>query len=99
MKALLIIDMQNDFMAGGAFAVSTGDTLIPLINELMLDFSLVVASQDTHPADHMSFAIWPVHCVKNTQGWQLTASLKQEKIDAVFLKGEDKNIDSYSAFF
>ncbi|MFS8563688.1 MAG: bifunctional nicotinamidase/pyrazinamidase [Rhabdochlamydiaceae bacterium] len=99
MKALLIIDMQNDFMPGGALAVPEGDMLIPIINELILDFPLVVASQDTHPPDHTSFAIWPVHCVKNTQGWQLAPSLQQEKIHATFRKGEDKNIDSYSAFF
>ena len=57
MKALLIIDMQNDFMPGGALPVKDADTLAPLINQLMNNFPLIVASQDSHPPDHISFAI------------------------------------------
>lgn len=56
MKALLIIDLQNDFCPNGALAVTGGDELIPLANQLMPHFDLVVASQDWHPADHGSFA-------------------------------------------
>lgn len=61
MKALLIIDIQNDFLPGGALAVDQGDQVIPIINELQGKFDLIVGSQDWHPADHGSFAanhIW-----------------------------------------
>jgi nicotinamidase/pyrazinamidase len=56
MKALVIVDMQNDFMPGGALGVSGADRLIPIINALIPNFPLVVASQDWHPSDHISFA-------------------------------------------
>lgn len=56
MKALLIIDIQKDFLPGGALAVPEGDQLIPLVNELMPEYDLVVATQDWHPQDHGSFA-------------------------------------------
>ena len=118
MRALLVVDIQNDFMPGGALGVKNGDALIPLINDLMDKFSLVVASQDWHPYDHMSFAknhckevgeiveingdkqiLWPVHCVEHTCGSELAPGLDVEKIDKIFIKGTDKWIDSYSAFF
>jgi len=56
MTALLLIDIQNDFMPGGALAVPGGDEIIPMVNHLMSGFDLVVATQDWHPADHGSFA-------------------------------------------
>jgi nicotinamidase/pyrazinamidase len=55
-SALLIIDMQRDFMPGGALSVPNGDLLIPKINELMKAFPLVVATKDFHPKGHVSFA-------------------------------------------
>jgi|SRR5579862_2279182 len=55
-RALLIVDMQNDFMPGGALAVSHADQIISIINGLIPKFPLVVASQDWHPFDHVSFA-------------------------------------------
>ncbi|MEC7839682.1 MAG: bifunctional nicotinamidase/pyrazinamidase [Chlamydiota bacterium] len=57
MKALLIVDMQNDFLPGGALAVNEGDQIIPTINHLIESgFDLVVASKDWHPESHSSFA-------------------------------------------
>jgi nicotinamidase/pyrazinamidase len=56
MKALLIVDLQNDFCPGGALAVPEGDRIVPLVNQLQARFELVVATQDWHPADHGSFA-------------------------------------------
>lgn len=56
MKTLLLIDLQNDFLPGGALAVPGGDEVVPLVNALMPDFDLVVATQDWHPPDHGSFA-------------------------------------------
>jgi len=56
MKALVIVDVQNDFCPGGALAVPEGDRVIPVINGLQPRFNLVVATQDWHPPDHGSFA-------------------------------------------
>jgi nicotinamidase/pyrazinamidase len=56
MNALIVVDVQNDFLPGGALAVPRGDEIIPLVNELQEQFELVVATQDWHPPDHGSFA-------------------------------------------
>jgi nicotinamidase/pyrazinamidase len=55
-KALIIVDVQNDFIPGGALPVPKGNEAIPYINKLQADFDLVVATKDWHPADHCSFA-------------------------------------------
>ena len=56
MKALIVIDVQNDFCPGGALAVAEGDMIVPGINALMDDVDAVVLTQDWHPAGHSSFA-------------------------------------------
>src|SRR6266853_607312 len=56
MKALIPVDIQNDFLPGGALAVPNGDAVIPVANKLQAVFPLVVATQDWHPANHGSFA-------------------------------------------
>ncbi|MHA2427541.1 MAG: nicotinamidase, partial [Candidatus Hermodarchaeia archaeon] len=56
MKALIIVDVQNDFCPGGALAVPGGDEVVTSINYLMPNFDLVIATQDWHPLDHCSFA-------------------------------------------
>lgn len=56
MKALLLIDLQIDFLSGGALEVKDGDQVIPIANQLMEHFDLVVATKDWHPANHGSFA-------------------------------------------
>lgn len=56
MKALILVDIQNDFLPGGALAVPDGDAVIPVANLLQPQFPLVVATQDWHPASHGSFA-------------------------------------------
>lgn len=56
MPALLLIDLQNDFLPGGALAVAGGDEVVPVANRLMPHYELVVATQDWHPANHLSFA-------------------------------------------
>lgn len=56
MNALILVDLQNDFMPGGALAVADGDRVVPIAYRLMPHFDLVVATQDWHPADHLSFA-------------------------------------------
>jgi nicotinamidase/pyrazinamidase len=56
MIALLLIDIQNDFLPGGALAVPGGDEVVAVANRVMRQYDLVVATQDWHPADHLSFA-------------------------------------------
>jgi len=56
MKALILVDIQNDFLPGGALAVHNGDAVIPVANNIQTFFNLVVATQDWHPANHESFA-------------------------------------------
>ena len=56
MKALILVDIQNDFIPGGALPVPEGDQVVPVANRLQPQFDLVVATQDWHPANHGSFA-------------------------------------------
>ena len=119
MNCLIVVDVQNDFLPGGALAVKNGDLVIAEINELQKHFELVIATQDWHPADHKSFAsahegkevfqeiildglpqvLWPDHCVQETYGAEFSSLLSTKNIEAIFRKGMDKNIDSYSGFF
>lgn len=99
--ALLVIDVQNDFMEGGALAVPDAAAILPTVNERIAsdDYQLVVATQDMHPRDHASFGLWPVHCVQGTPGAELHAALRAEKIQLIWRKGTDLTVDSYGAFF
>lgn len=56
MRVLLVVDVQNDFLPGGALAVKEGDKVVPIINRLQKSFDHVIATQDWHPAGHRSFA-------------------------------------------
>jgi len=56
MRALIIVDVQNDFIPGGALAVKDGDLVVPIINSIQEKFDFILATQDWHPADHGSFA-------------------------------------------
>lgn len=118
-SALLIVDVQNDFLPGGALAVGKGDEIIPVINALQGKFDFIVATQDFHPADHGSFAanhpgkniyeeidlnglpqtLWPVHCVQGTGGAEFHEELTPLKWKAIFQKGKNPEVDSYSGFF
>ena len=98
MKALLIVDVQNDFLPGGALPASEGKTIIPEINKLADRFDLIVASKDWHPGDTVHFEKWPPHCIKGTAGAEFPAELDQSKINTVVLKGTNNRDDGYSAF-
>ena len=98
MKTLLIIDVQNDFLVGGSLAVPRAEQIIPVINQLMDHFDLVLATKDWHPAESHHFEKWPPHCVAETKGADFPSSLDQHKIDQVFYKGTGKSDDGYSAF-
>lgn len=119
MKALILVDIQNDFIPGGALPVPNGDEIIPTVNALMPYFDLVVATQDWHPRNHGSFAsnhagkkvfdvielnglqqiLWPDHCVQGTKGADFVPTLNTNPVEAIFRKGTDPAIDSYSGFF
>ena len=103
-EALLIIDLQNDFLAGGALAVPAGDEVIDRVLELIESdrFELVVATRDWHPPDHHSFAEqggpWPPHCVQGTPGAEIHESIPRERIDAVIDAGYEPHLEGYSGF-
>ena len=117
--ALLIVDVQNDFIPGGALEVKEGDQIIPLINLIQGKFKHVIATQDFHPTDHGSFAsqyegkspgefvklggldqiLWPDHCVQGTFGAEFHRDLDQSSWEAIFQKGKNPEVDSYSGFF
>lgn len=119
MRVLVVVDVQNDFMPGGALAVPEGYEVIPVINRIMDRFDLVVATQDWHPPEHASFAsnhdgaevgdvinlegldqvLWPDHCVQTTEGAALVNTLKSAPIEAIFRKGCEPEIDTYSGFY
>ena len=121
MKALILVDIQNDFCAGGALEVPKANKIIEGVNLLQEEMagSLIVATQDYHPQNHKSFAsnnegknvgdlgilngspqvMWPDHCVKGTEGAEFHKDLNLEKINKVFPKGENPEVDSYSGFY
>ncbi|MDF2159274.1 bifunctional nicotinamidase/pyrazinamidase [Algoriphagus sp. CAU 1675] len=118
-KALVLVDIQNDFIPGGALAVNRGDEIIPIVNMLQKKFELIVATQDWHPANHKSFAsnhpgkkpgevidlnglpqvLWPDHCIQGSVGAEFHKDLQKDKWTAIFQKGKNPEVDSYSGFF
>ncbi|AHI53920.1 pyrazinamidase/nicotinamidase [Spiroplasma sabaudiense Ar-1343] len=101
-KALLIVDFQYDFVnPNGSLFVPGADKIGPYIESLMDEFkgndNIIIASKDWHPSNHYSFKQWGNHCEQGKIGSELVLNL--EKIDYTILKGQDENIESYSAFF
>ncbi len=119
MKALVLVDVQNDFMPAGPLEVPEGDMIVPVINRIQECFDLVVATQDWHPKNHKSFAsnhyakkpfekiilngvqqiLWPDHCIQGSHGADLHKDIETARIAAIFRKGMDPDVDSYSGFF
>lgn len=103
-EALLIVDVQRDFVPGGALAVPRGDEVLDRVRELIESgrFDLVVATRDWHPPDHASFASqggpWPEHCVQGTPGAELDPALPRERIDVVIDAGYEPQLEGYSGF-
>lgn len=121
-KALLLIDLQNDFCPGGSLAVHEGDLTVAVANQAIGHFKSkngkIIASKDWHPSNHKSFASqsntqigelgelnglpqiwWPDHCIAQSHGSEFHAALDDDLIDTVIYKGQNPEIDSYSAFF
>jgi len=104
-RALIVVDVQNDFCPGGALAVTQGDEVVAPLNQLIEEFlesgEPVFKSRDWHPEKTRHFAAyggtWPVHCVQNTKG----AEFHPELIDDMHIRVVSKGLgdeDSYSAF-
>ena len=105
-KALIVVDVQNDFCPGGSLAVAHGDEVVAPLNKLMKEFldrgEPVFKTRDWHPAKTKHFAdyggTWPVHCVQNTPGAEFHADLSDDPRVTIISKGIDETADGYSGF-
>ena len=104
--ALIAVDVQNDFLPGGALGVPGGDAVVAPLNAWLRAFSaagcVTVASRDWHPPEHCSFASqggpWPAHCVAGTAGAAFASQLELPGGCLVLDKGTRADREAYSAF-
>lgn len=104
--ALLIVDMQNDFLPGGSLAVPRGDEVVPVLNRYLQVFTAqslpVYATRDWHPERHCSFreqgGPWPPHCVAGTHGAEFVAALRLPPSTVIISKAATPEEDAYSGF-
>ena len=104
-KALLVVDVQNDFCPGGALAVADGDRVVEPLNHLIDEFLTrgepVYKSRDWHPPTTKHFAAyggdWPIHCVQNTRGAEFHPDLRDDPRITIVSKGLG-DTDCFSAF-
>jgi nicotinamidase/pyrazinamidase len=104
--ALLVVDVQNDFLPGGALGVSHGDEVIGPLNGCLRAFAAagrpVFATRDWHPGNHCSFKAqggpWPAHCVAGTPGAAFAATLALPAGTVIVSKATAPGRDAYSGF-
>jgi nicotinamidase/pyrazinamidase len=104
--ALIVTDIQLDFLSGGALPVPEGDQVIPVLNEYLSIFkktkATIIASRDWHPANHISFKAqggpWPPHCVQDTEGAKFHTDLKLPNNTFIVAKATDPSKEAYSVF-
>lgn len=104
--ALIIVDMQNDFLPGGSLAVPEGDQVIAPLNQyidLFLQKHLpIYATRDWHPVNHCSFkkqgGPWPPHCIADSEGARFSSDLKLPANTMIVSKGTTSEKDAYSGF-
>ncbi len=105
-KALLVVDVQNDFCPGGALAVKNGDLIIEPLNRIIRSFEQkkhpMFFSRDWHPHTTKHFedfgGLWPIHCVRTTWGAQFHPNLKIPPKAYIISKGYCQDDDGYSPF-
>jgi len=105
-SALIIVDLQNDFCPGGSLPVLEGDQIVPVVNNLIKEFSEagfpIFATRDWHPTDHCSFreqgGPWPPHCVQNTRGAEFHPDLNLPEETTIISKAITTDKDAYSGF-
>lgn len=104
--ALLVVDVQNDFLPGGSLPVPRGDEVVPLLNRYIDAFMSqglpVFATRDWHPSQHCSFhaqgGAWPPHCIAGTHGAAFAAALGLPQAAATISKATTDNQEAYSGF-
>ncbi len=104
--ALIVVDVQNDFLPGGSLAVNDGDAVVPVINDCMRLFTAkelpIFATGDRHPSGHCSFVEnggqWPKHCIADSPGAQFAADLELSDAVSIVRKGTDIDQEAYSGF-
>lgn len=99
---LIVVDVQKDFLPGGALGVPGGGRVIAPINGIMPLFSYVVGTRDWHPKEHPHFlehgGPWPYHCLQNTPGADFPAKLHVEEFDEILSKGTAPHTHGYDGF-
>ncbi len=104
--ALIIVDVQNDFLPGGSLAVASGDQIVPVLNDYIERFAAkelpIFATRDWHPPDHCSFQSrggpWPPHCIAGTRGAQFAIDLNLPRQVRIISKATDPDLEVYSGF-
>jgi nicotinamidase/pyrazinamidase len=104
--ALLVTDVQVDFLPGGALPVPEGDQVLPILNDYIGIFRkagvTVFATRDWHPPNHMSFTTqggpWPPHCIQDSEGAKFHPDLKLPDGTVIISKAMDPTKESYSSF-
>ena len=104
--ALILVDIQKDFLPGGALPVPEGDKVIEPANKYIELFQKagapIFATRDWHPPNHISFkengGLWPPHCVQNTEGAKFAEGLKLPPETFIINKGDRPEFDAYSGF-
>ena len=104
--ALLVVDVQNDFLPGGALGVKRGDEVVAPLNRMIARWRAlglpIVFTRDWHPPDHCSFHAqggpWPVHCVAASPGARFAPQLELPADAVITSKGTDPKREAYSAF-
>ncbi len=105
-KALIIVDMQNDFCPGGSLAVKKGDKIIFAINQYIKKFAakdcFIVFTRDWHPENHCSFkeygGIWPAHCIAASRGAEFHPDIYMPEKFFIVSKADNSSKDAYSGF-